>query len=198
MLLILYAKVVSHLLPIYMLTRDFKCTIILLSVGFLKTNLVINQLCILFVGCGRASFSGFSTNVAFLWLQWGRYGNVHFSLLFSNSVNLFVLKLFPLWQFPTGLALSIEKNSRRIEISLYCLARAVKSFFTSMTDAGYIKQSKKLKRADVIIFSVLTAIIMHCYAQERDVFRSKYLNVLDWVFGDPPECEKGDQLYLNC
>ncbi|RWR92415.1 Transmembrane protein 135 [Cinnamomum micranthum f. kanehirae] len=100
------------------------------------------------------------------------------------------IPLVAMGTFPTGLALSIEKKSRRIEISLYCLARAIESFFTSMTDAGYITQSKKLKRADVIIFSVSTAIIMHCYAQERDVFRSKYLNVLDWVFGAPPECEK--------
>ncbi|CAN6542747.1 unnamed protein product [Malus baccata var. baccata] len=50
--------------------------------------------------------------------------------------------------FPTGLALAIEKKSRRIEISLYCSA------------------------------------------QEREVFRSKYLNVPDWVFGvPPPSCE---------
>lgn len=90
-------------------------------------------------------------------------------------------------QFPTGLALAIEKKSRRIEISLYCLARAIESFFTCMGDAGagYLPRSKKLKRADVVIFSISTAIIMHCYAIERDVFRSKYLNVLDWVFGVP-------------
>lgn len=87
--------------------------------------------------------------------------------------------------FPTGLALAIEKRSRRIEISLYCLARAIDSFFTCMADAGYLPQTN-LKRADVVIFSLSTAIIMHCYAQERDVFRSKYLNVLDWVFGIPP------------
>ncbi|KAE8056903.1 hypothetical protein FH972_013635 [Carpinus fangiana] len=92
--------------------------------------------------------------------------------------------------FPTGLALAIEKKSRRIEISLYCLARAIESFFTCMTDAGYLRRSKNLKRADVVIFSLSTAIIMHCYAQEREVFRSKYLNVLDWVFGiPPPPCE---------
>ncbi|OMO94321.1 hypothetical protein COLO4_16399 [Corchorus olitorius] len=92
--------------------------------------------------------------------------------------------------FPTGLALAIEKKSRRIEISLYCLARAIESFFTCMADAGYMPQSKSLKRADVVIFSLSTAIIMHCYAQEREVFRSKYLNVLDWVFGvPPPPCE---------
>ncbi|KAG4194151.1 hypothetical protein ERO13_A06G035800v2 [Gossypium hirsutum] len=92
--------------------------------------------------------------------------------------------------FPTGLALAIEKKSRRIEISLYCLARAIESFFTCMADIGYLPQSTNLKRADVVIFSLSTAIIMHCYAQEREVFRSKYLNVLDWVFGvPPPPCE---------
>lgn len=91
-----------------------------------------------------------------------------------------------LWQFPTGLALAIEKKSRRIEISLYCLARAIESFFTCMTDAGYLPKTRSLNRIDVLIFSISTAIIMHCYAVEREVFRSKYLNVLDWVFGVPP------------
>ncbi|XP_042491966.1 uncharacterized protein LOC122071648 isoform X2 [Macadamia integrifolia] len=92
--------------------------------------------------------------------------------------------------FPTGLALAIEKKSRRIEISLYCFARAIESFFICMVEAGLLPRSKRLKRADVVIFSLSTAIIMHCYAQEREVFRSKYLNVLDWVFGVPPvTCE---------
>ncbi|XP_028760341.1 transmembrane protein 135 homolog isoform X1 [Neltuma alba] len=88
--------------------------------------------------------------------------------------------------FPAGLALAIEKKSRRIEIALYCLARAIESFFSCMADAGYVPHSRKIKRADVVVFSLSTAIIMHCYAQEREVFRSKYLNVLDWVFGVPP------------
>ncbi|KAJ6939454.1 Transmembrane protein 135 [Populus alba x Populus x berolinensis] len=89
------------------------------------------------------------------------------------------------FQLPTGLALAIEKKSRRIEISLYCFARAVESFFICARDAGYLPESMNLKRADVVIFSISTAIIMHCYEQEREVFRSKYLNVLDWVFGVP-------------
>ncbi|XP_043719501.1 uncharacterized protein LOC122667310 isoform X2 [Telopea speciosissima] len=87
--------------------------------------------------------------------------------------------------FPTGLALAIEKKSRRIEISLYCFARAIESFFICMVEAGFLPRPKRVKRADVVIFSLSTAIIMHCYAQEREVFRSKYLNVLDWVFGVP-------------
>lgn len=55
-------------------------------------------------------------------------------------------------------------------------------------------------RIDVFLFSLATSIIMHCYAEERDVFRSKYLNVLDWVFGipdptksaAPPDCKSND------
>ncbi|KAH1090936.1 hypothetical protein J1N35_018193 [Gossypium stocksii] len=92
--------------------------------------------------------------------------------------------------FLTGLALAIEKKSTQIEISLYCLARAIERFFTCMADIGYLPQSTNLKRADVVIFSLSTVITMHYYAQEREVFRSKYLNVLDWVFGvPPPPCE---------
>ncbi|KAJ4796535.1 transmembrane protein [Rhynchospora pubera] len=96
------------------------------------------------------------------------------------------IPMVALGTFPTGLALLIEKKSRRIEISLYCLSRAIESFFTCMSDAGLCPPASKLKRSDVVVFSIATAVIMHCYAQERDVFRSKYLNVLDWVFGIPP------------
>ncbi|OIV98284.1 hypothetical protein TanjilG_16666 [Lupinus angustifolius] len=100
------------------------------------------------------------------------------------------IPLVAMGTFPTGLALAIEKKSRRMEISLYCLARAIESFFTCLADEGYLPQSRKIKRADVVVFSLSTAIIMHCYAEEREVFRFKYLNVLDWVFGvPPPPCE---------
>lgn len=110
---------------------------------------------------------------------------------FNCISNLFVkVEVCILVQFPTGLALAIEKESRRMEISLYCLARAIESFFTCVADAGYLPQSRRIKRADVVVFSLSTAIIMHCYAEEREVFKSKYLNVLDWVFGvPPPPCE---------
>lgn len=108
-----------------------------------------------------------------------------FRLIAMILFLFWILFWFSSWQFPAGLALAIEKKSRRIEISLYCLARAIESFFTCMADVGYLPSSKRLKRADVAVFSISTAIIMHCYAIERDVFRSKYLNVLDWVFGVP-------------
>lgn len=86
----------------------------------------------------------------------------------------------------------IEKKSRRMELALYCLARAIESFAICVTDWGVLERYNLIppKRIDVFLFSAATAIIMHCYAQERDVFRSKYLNVLDWVFGLPDGASK--------
>ncbi|KAI5069036.1 hypothetical protein GOP47_0015337 [Adiantum capillus-veneris] len=100
--------------------------------------------------------------------------------------------MIALGTFPTGLAVLIEKKSRRMEIALYCFARALESFAICFSDGDTILskcKSKAPKRLDVLLFSIATSIIMHCYAQEREVFRSKYLNVLDWIFGipnDPP------------
>ncbi|KAG6551942.1 hypothetical protein Mapa_006559 [Marchantia paleacea] len=89
--------------------------------------------------------------------------------------------------FPTGLAVLIEKKSRRMELALYCMSRAIESFAICVADAGVLKRCNwsPPKRIDVVLFSIATSIIMHCHAEERDVFRSKYLNVLDWVFGVP-------------
>ncbi len=48
-----------------------------------------------------------------------------------------------------------------------------------------------LRRADVLMFSLGCGAIMHCYSDgcgaDRDVFRSKYLNVLDFIFGNQGE-----------
>ncbi|KAK4348958.1 hypothetical protein RND71_031713 [Anisodus tanguticus] len=122
------------------------------------------------------------------------------------------IPMVALGTFPTGLALAIEKKSRRIEISLYCLARALESFFTCMADVGYLPRSEKLKRADVVsrlapdyftgitqtswrISSCLRGIeptLSHARAPYSAQAlpldyapEDKYLNVLDWVFGVP-------------
>ncbi|KAG0564275.1 hypothetical protein KC19_8G097800 [Ceratodon purpureus] len=94
--------------------------------------------------------------------------------------------------FPAGLTVMIEKKSRRMELALYCFARAIESFAICVADWGVLERYNLIppKRIDVFLFSAATAIIMHCYAQERDVFRSKYLNVLDWVFGLPDGATK--------
>ena len=87
-----------------------------------------------------------------------------------------------------GLATLAEKKSRRMELAHYCLARAIESFALCLTSWGYVRGDSLPRRTDVIIFSAATAAIMHCYSdshgRHRDVFKSKYLNVLDFVFGN--------------
>ncbi|KAL2642605.1 hypothetical protein R1flu_010192 [Riccia fluitans] len=101
--------------------------------------------------------------------------------------NLSTNLLFAAGTFPAGLSVLIEKKSRRMELALYCLSRAIESFAICVADSGLFKRCnlRPPKRTDVVLFSLATSIIMHCHAEERDVFRSKYLNVLDWVFGVP-------------
>ncbi|KAL4295606.1 hypothetical protein GQ457_12G016430 [Hibiscus cannabinus] len=168
-----YKRALSVYLPVYLIPA-----LIVHRQDLLKRPSTILRKGI--VGTARSSFF-LSTYCTSAWL---------WTCLLFRLFRRCNIPMVAMGTFPTGLALAIEKKSRRIEISLYCLARALESFFTCMADIGYLPQSKNLKRGDVVIFSVSTAIIMHCYAQEREVFRSKYLNVLDWVFGvPPPPCE---------
>jgi len=83
-----------------------------------------------------------------------------------------------------GLAVLIEKPSRRQELGVYCASRAVEAAALSAVDWGWVPAAVQGWRHDVALFSLAAAAIMHCYNAERDVFKSKYLNVLDFVFGN--------------
>ncbi len=56
---------------------------------------------------------------------------------------------------------------------------------------GWVRRKQLPARLDVLLFSAAIAAITHCYSggsgRHRDVFRSKYLNVLDFVFGNTGE-----------
>ena len=83
-----------------------------------------------------------------------------------------------------GLATFIEKPSRRQELGVYCASRAVEAAALCAVSWGWVPKRVREWRVDVALFSLAAASIMHCYNAERDVFRSKYLNVLDFVFGN--------------
>ena len=85
---------------------------------------------------------------------------------------------------------------------MYCGSRALEAVAVLLTSGGASvgaltrRASRKrdaeretflvtrAARFDVATFAVASAAVMRCYANERDVFRSKYLNVLDYVFGN--------------
>lgn len=62
---------------------------------------------------------------------------------------------------------------------------------------GMVRRNALPRRTDVLLFAAATAAICHCYSdsngRHRDVFRSKYLNVLDFILGNT-----GELLYGCC
>ena len=62
------------------------------------------------------------------------------------------------------------------------------SFTVSRAEAGYLPRTLSRLRGDVVVFAMGLAAITHCYSdgegRHRDVFKSKYLSVLDFVFGN--------------
>ncbi|GJP85001.1 hypothetical protein CLOP_g15038 [Closterium sp. NIES-67] len=153
--------------------------------------------------------------------------------------------------FLCGLAVLLEKKSRRMELALYCFSRAIESFFICAVSWGWLPPlsslalfpalSKRYLSAkttsaaaagagggsaraggcragpvgeslsgvlpvaaavlqphallDVALLAAAAGVIMQCYQSERDVFRSKYLNVLDWIFGVPKGQKAASELY---
>jgi acyl-CoA-binding protein len=124
-------------------------------------------------GAGRSALF-LSTYVAFGWsgidVTSRTFGTVDWSSV-------------PLGVASAGLATFIEKKSRRMELAMYCLSRAFETSALIAVYQGLVPKCIQRQRCDVALFSVATATIMHCYNTERDVFRSKYLNVLDFLFG---------------
>ena len=78
---------------------------------------------------------------------------------------------------------------------MYCSARALESFVLCAIAWGWIPKRLQYKRFDVVLFSIGVGLIMHCYADSdgdyRYTFRSKYQNVLSFVFDSQPRSLRG-------
>jgi hypothetical protein len=71
---------------------------------------------------------------------------------------------------------------------LAAISQAIESFALCVGQWGWVRRDALPQRTDVLLFSAATAAICHCYSdgcgRHRDVFRSKYLNVLDFILGN--------------
>ena len=87
-----------------------------------------------------------------------------------------------------GLAALAEKKSRRMELAIYCSSRALEAFALTLAARGAVPRGALPRRLDVLMFAAAAAAICHCYSDHlgarRDVFRSKYLAVFDFVLGN--------------
>ena len=63
----------------------------------------------------------------------------------------------------------------------------MESFALCLNEWGIVGAHTVPQRIDVALFTAASAAILHCYSDaqgvHRDVFRSKYLNVLDFILG---------------
>lgn len=156
---------VSHI-PIYVLPA-----ILLHREKLLKDPKLLAKL---FVGIARSSL--FLT--VYCALAWqGVYAT---GKLFKTITPKTLISGVPL----AGIATFIEKKSRRGELATYCLDKSLESIVISMLSWGWIPNKAKTKRFDVVLFAFAAGVICMCYDQKRDSFRSNYLNVFDYVFGN--------------
>lgn len=104
-----------------------------------------------------------------------------------------------------GLATLVEKKSRRMELAIYCMSRCLESFCLCLREWGWVSDRAVPPRLDILMFMAACGAIMHCYSDAhgkyRSMFKSKYLNVLDFILGskgefrfDSKQCKSSSQL----
>mmetsp|Transcript_10242 Transcript_10242/g.11805 ORF Transcript_10242/g.11805 Transcript_10242/m.11805 type:complete len:520 (+) Transcript_10242:220-1779(+) len=77
--------------------------------------------------------------------------------------------------FLSGLATLIEKKSRRIELALYVLSKAVEGRATQLVEAGLLPN---FRGAEILVFMSSLAVIMHAYVRHAKMLRSSYYSIL--------------------
>ncbi len=85
----------------------------------------------------------------------------------------------------------MTEKGKKTDRSLFlrvCSARALECFLLCAVRWNWIPRKLQWKRFDILLFSAGLGLIMHCYGDSngdyRYTFRSKYLNVIDFVFGN--------------
>jgi len=106
----------------------------------------------------------------------GYFTPCHFRNLLKKDYNF----VYYLNGFISGLAVLIEQKPRRLELAMYCLPRALESFWNSLIKWGYVKN---IKNGEVIYYSIAMGALMSIYQNEPDNLNSAYRAVMTRIFG---------------
>ncbi|RUO96091.1 hypothetical protein BC936DRAFT_142649, partial [Jimgerdemannia flammicorona] len=79
-----------------------------------------------------------------------------------------------------GVMVLVEAPGRRLELGLYCLPRALESFWRCMVKWGY---ARNVPHGDVLLFSAAMGVLMTLYQNEPDTIGPHYLSVMTRFFG---------------
>jgi hypothetical protein len=77
-----------------------------------------------------------------------------------------------------GASTFVEKKSRRIELALYVLTKALEGRWNQIVQAGF----KPWKNGDVLVFMYCFAVIAHAFTSHRELMRSTYSGLMSKFF----------------
>eukprot|EP01101_Sappina_pedata_P004540 TRINITY_DN1948_c0_g3_i1.p1 TRINITY_DN1948_c0_g3~~TRINITY_DN1948_c0_g3_i1.p1 ORF type:complete len:355 (+),score=101.27 TRINITY_DN1948_c0_g3_i1:134-1066(+) len=101
-------------------------------------------------------------------------------------------KMIRLSMLAPGLAMLFEDKSRRTELALYCLPRAVESAYNDLYGLKWIPLMPSLENASPVIFSFSLAVFAYLYRQNPENIKSRYRWVLGWLW-DEEKQENGER-----
>lgn len=74
----------------------------------------------------------------------------------------------------------IEVPGRQLEIGLYCLTRAIESFWKTLVKTGY---AKNIPHGEIPLFMLSMGTLMTLYQNEKDTINPHYLSLMTRFFG---------------
>jgi hypothetical protein len=77
-----------------------------------------------------------------------------------------------------GASTFVEKKSRRIELALYVLTKAIEGRWNQVVQTGF----KPWKNGDVLVFMYCFAVFAHAYTSHRELMRSTYSGLMSKFF----------------
>lgn len=73
----------------------------------------------------------------------------------------------------------MEKKSRRIELGLYVLGKAVEARYNHLRQLGYLP---RIPNGEVGFFMLCLGIIMHAYVRHPEMIRRAYYSTMEGFF----------------
>ena len=83
-----------------------------------------------------------------------------------------------LGSFACGLSLLIEKKSRRLELALYCVPRAMFSLYLKANKRGLLPVVPHFETA---LFAFSSGLFLYFYEHEADVMKPTFVSFLNWL-----------------
>jgi len=84
----------------------------------------------------------------------------------------------------SGLASWIEEKSRRMELAMYCLPKAIESGMKNLQKYHLLPRwMSKIKHVDIVLFCVAFAATIFCYQNEAKSVKPTYFSVMEWLWG---------------